>query len=42
MWKNMVEPLKPYDKIIWRTRIALWITEAIETHLEYFTMLLYR
>jgi len=38
----MVEPLKPYDNIIWRMRIALWITEATETHSEYFTMLLYR
>jgi hypothetical protein len=37
----MVQPLKPYD-IIWRTRIALWITQATETHSEYFTMLLYR
>jgi len=34
MWKNIVEPDKP-RMIIWRVRIARWITKATDTHSAY-------
>jgi hypothetical protein len=34
MWKNIVEPGKP-QMIIWRMRIACWLSKATNTRLEY-------
>jgi hypothetical protein len=34
MWKNTVEWVKP-QTIIWRMRIACWITKATDTHSQY-------
>ena len=31
MWKIMVEPDRPQMTIIWRMRIACWITKATDT-----------
>jgi hypothetical protein len=34
MWKNIVEPDRS-QKIIWRMRIAFWITKATNTHIRH-------
>jgi hypothetical protein len=34
IWKNIVEPDRP-QVIIWRMRIACWITKAIDPYSEY-------
>jgi hypothetical protein len=34
MWENIVQPDRPHT-ILWRMRIACWITKATDTHLEY-------
>ena len=38
MWKNIVERSRP-QKTIWRMRIACWITEVINTGLEYMILI---
>jgi hypothetical protein len=35
MWKNMVDPDRPDDRIIRRMRFACRITKATNTHFEY-------
>jgi hypothetical protein len=34
IWKNAVEPVRPYDNIRRRMRFACWITKATDTHSE--------
>ena len=35
MWENILQPDRPGGNIIWRMRIACWITKDTDTHSEY-------
>jgi hypothetical protein len=35
MWKNIVQPDRPHDNMIWRVGFTCWITNATDTHAEY-------
>jgi len=41
MWKNIVNPDRPNDNIIRRTRFTCRVTKATNTHSEYVTLLVF-
>jgi hypothetical protein len=39
LWKNLIQPDRRQGSIIWRMRIAFWITRVTDTNSEYVILL---